>query len=153
MVNTLSNLVLLAHLAPAMADRGGGHVTAIASLAGLVGMPLRSALQREQGGPRIDRGIGARRARAAGDHLHRRVPRLRGHADVPRQRIRKPSGAGRWQRLREATGATYPVGARDAAERIYMATLRRRETLAFPATRACQAEVVAMPCRRRFATG
>ena len=47
--------------------------------------------------------------------------------------FRKPSGAGGWQRLREALGAAYPVPSRDAAERIYMATLRRRETLAFPA--------------------
>jgi short-subunit dehydrogenase len=31
--------VLLSHLAPAMVSRGGGHVTAIVSLAGLIGMP------------------------------------------------------------------------------------------------------------------
>ena len=41
-VNSLSNLVLLSHLAPAMAKRGGGHVTAIVSLAGLVGMPYEA---------------------------------------------------------------------------------------------------------------
>ena len=41
-VNSLSNLVLLSHLAPAMARRGGGHVTAIASLAGLLGMPYEA---------------------------------------------------------------------------------------------------------------
>ena len=41
-VNSLANLVLLSHLAPAMAKRGGGHVTAIASLAGLIGMPYEA---------------------------------------------------------------------------------------------------------------
>jgi short-subunit dehydrogenase len=41
-VNSLSNLVLLSHLAPGMAARGAGHVTAIASLAGLVGMPYEA---------------------------------------------------------------------------------------------------------------
>ena len=41
-VLTFSNLVVLAHLAPAMAGRGAGHVTAIASLAGLVGMPFEA---------------------------------------------------------------------------------------------------------------
>src|SRR5215210_8964962 len=41
-VNALSNLVLLSHLAPAMADRGGGHVTAVVSLAGLVGLPYEA---------------------------------------------------------------------------------------------------------------
>ncbi len=41
-VNSLSNLVLLSHLAPAMARRGGGHVTAIASLAALLGMPYEA---------------------------------------------------------------------------------------------------------------
>jgi hypothetical protein len=73
--------------------------------------------------------------------------------DTPMYRanaFRKPSGAGRWQRLREATGVTYPVGARDAAERIYMATLRRRETLAFPAVEHAKLIVArALPARLR----
>ena len=42
-VNALSNLVLLSHLVPAMAERGRGHVTAIVSLAGLVGLPYEAA--------------------------------------------------------------------------------------------------------------
>ena len=42
-VNALSSLVLLSRLAPRMAERGGGHVTAIASLAALSGLPYEAA--------------------------------------------------------------------------------------------------------------
>ena len=116
-VNSLSNLVLLSHLAPAMAERGGGHVTAIVSLAGLVGMPYEAPYS----GSKAALAAIAESARAelepAGDHLHGGLPGLRGHADVPRQRLQ----------------AHLPIPPRDAAERIYMATLARRETLAFPA--------------------
>lgn len=42
-VNAVSNLVLLSHLVPAMAERGRGHVTTIVSLAGLVGLPYEAA--------------------------------------------------------------------------------------------------------------
>ena len=87
-VNALSNLVLLSHLAPAMARRGGGHVTAIVSLAGLVGMPYEApysgskaalAAIADPPGPSSSRG----------DHVHRGLPGLRGHADVPSQRLQE----------------------------------------------------------------
>src|SRR5205814_1128798 len=41
-VNSLSNLVLLSHLAPRMTGGRRGHVTAIVSLAGVVGMPYEA---------------------------------------------------------------------------------------------------------------
>ena len=89
-VNSLSNLVLLSHLAPAMARRGGGHVTAIASLAGLVGMPYEAPYSGSKAALAAIARVGAGRARARGDHLHGGLPGLRRHADVPRQRLQKP---------------------------------------------------------------
>jgi len=150
MVNTLSNLVLLAHLAPAMADRGSGHVTAIASLAGLVGMPFEAPYSASKAA--LASIVESARAEL-GPRGITFTAVFPGFVDTPMYRanaFRKPSGAGRWQRLREATGATYPVGARDAAERIYMATLRRRETLAFPAIEHAKLIVArALPARLR----
>ena len=51
--------------------RGAGHVTAIASLAGLVGMPYEASYSANQGGSGLDRRIRAGRTCAEGDHLHR----------------------------------------------------------------------------------
>jgi short-subunit dehydrogenase/catechol 2,3-dioxygenase-like lactoylglutathione lyase family enzyme len=116
-VNSLSNLVLLAHLVPVMAERGRGHVTAIASLAGLVGMPYEAAYS------------GSKAALAAITESARAelAPKgigftavFPGFVDTPMFRA-------------NAFKHTYSIAPRDAAERIYMATLRRRETLHFPA--------------------
>ena len=74
-----------------------------------------------------------------GDHLHGGLPGLRGHADVPRQRLQEADPASQSHRLRLRAGISYPIAPRDAAERIYMATLRRRESLALPGPRARQA--------------
>jgi short-subunit dehydrogenase/catechol 2,3-dioxygenase-like lactoylglutathione lyase family enzyme len=116
-VNSLSNLVLLSHLAPAMAKRGGGHVTAIASLAGLVGMPYEASYS----GSKAALAAIAESARAElepeGITFTAVFP---GFVDTPMFRA-------------NAFKHTYSIAPRDAAERIYMATLRRRESLHFPA--------------------
>jgi short-subunit dehydrogenase len=116
-VNSLSNLVLLSHLAPAMAKRGSGHVTAIVSLAGLVGMPYEAAYS----GSKAALAAIAESARAElepeGITFTAVFP---GFVDTPMFRA-------------NAFKHTYAIPARDAAERIYMATLRRRESLHFPA--------------------
>jgi short-subunit dehydrogenase len=116
-VNSLSNLVLLSHLGPAMVGRGGGHVTAIVSLAGLVGMPYEAPYS----GSKAALAAIAQSARAElaprGVTFTAVYP---GFVDTPMFRA-------------NAFKHTYRIPSRDAAERIYMATLRRRETLAFPA--------------------
>jgi short-subunit dehydrogenase/catechol 2,3-dioxygenase-like lactoylglutathione lyase family enzyme len=116
-VNSLSNLVLLSHLAPMMANRGGGHVTAIVSLAGLVGMPYEAPYS----GSKAALAAIAESARAElepqGITFTAVFP---GFVDTPMFRA-------------NAFKHTYSITPRDAAERIYMATLRRRESLAFPA--------------------
>ena len=116
-VNSLANLALLSHLAPAMAARGGGHVTAIVSLAALVGMPFESAYS----GSKAALAAIAESARAElepeGITFTAAFP---GFVDTPMYRA-------------NAFKHTYSIAPRDAAERIYMATLGARETLAFPA--------------------
>ena len=116
-VNSLSNLVLLSHLAPAMAKRGGGHVTAIVSLAALVGMPYEAPYS----GSKAALAAIAESARAElepqGITFTAVFP---GFVDTPMFRA-------------NAFKHTYRIAPRDAAERIYMATLRRRESLHFPA--------------------
>ena len=116
-VNSLANLVLLSHLAPAMAKRGGGHVTAIASLAGLIGMPYEAPYS----GSKAALAAIAESARAElepeGITFTAVFP---GFVDTPMYRA-------------NAFKHTYSIAPRDAAERIYMATLARRETLYFPA--------------------
>ena len=47
--------------------------------------------------------------------------------------FKKPDPPASRARLRFGAGISYPIAPRDAAERIYMATLRRRESLHFPA--------------------
>jgi short-subunit dehydrogenase/catechol 2,3-dioxygenase-like lactoylglutathione lyase family enzyme len=115
-VNSLSNLVLLSHLAPAMAKGGGGHVTAIVSLAGLVGMPYEAPYS----GSKAALAAIAESARAElepqGITFTAVFP---GFVDTPMFRA-------------NAFKHTYSIRPRDAAERIYLATLRRRESLAFP---------------------
>lgn len=133
-VNALSNLVLLSHLAPAMAERGRGHVTAIGSLAGLLGMPYEAAYS----GSKAALATFAQSARAE------LVPRgitftevFPGFVDTPMFRA-------------NAFKHTYSVAPRDAAERIYVATLKRRERLGFPAREYARARLAAaLPARLR----
>jgi short-subunit dehydrogenase/catechol 2,3-dioxygenase-like lactoylglutathione lyase family enzyme len=133
-VNALSNLVLLSHLAPAMVERGGGHVTAIASLAGLIGMPYEVAYS----GSKAALATFAQSARAEleprGITFTEVYP---GFVDTPMFRA-------------NAFKHTYFVSPRDAAELIYMATLRRRERLGFPAREYVRARLAAaLPARIR----
>jgi short-subunit dehydrogenase len=133
-VNALANLVLLAHLVPAMAKRGEGHVTAISSLAGLVGMPYESAYS----------GSKAALATIADSARAELEPRgitftavFPGFVDTPMFRA-------------NAFKHTYFVPPRDAAELIYVATLKRRERLGFPAREYAKARLAAtLPARIR----
>ena len=133
-VNALANLVLLSHLAPVMAERGRGHVTAIVSMAGLVGMPYEAAYS----GSKAALAAIADSARAELD------PRgitftavFPGFVDTPMFRG-------------NAFRHTYSVTPRDAAERIYLASLRRRERLGFPAVEYAKARLAALlPARIR----
>ena len=116
-VNSLANLVLLSHLAPAMVSRGGGHVTAIVSLAGLIGMPYEAPYS----GSKAALAAIAESARAELEpHGITFTAVFPGFVDTPMFRA-------------NAFKHTYSIRPRDAAERIYLATLSRRETLAFPA--------------------
>jgi short-subunit dehydrogenase/catechol 2,3-dioxygenase-like lactoylglutathione lyase family enzyme len=127
-VNTLSNLALLAHLAPAMADRGGGHVTVIASLAAVVGMPYEASYS----GSKAALAAIVESARAELEPLAITFTAVfPGFVDTPMFRA-------------NAFKHTYSISPRDAAERIYMATLRRRETLAFPAAEYAKVRLAAM---------
>jgi short-subunit dehydrogenase/catechol 2,3-dioxygenase-like lactoylglutathione lyase family enzyme len=133
-VNALANLVLLSHLAPAMARGNGGHVTAIVSLAGLVGMPYEAAYS----------GSKAALATIADSARAELEPRgitftavFPGFVDTPMFRA-------------NAFKHTYSLTPRDAAERIYVATLQRRERLGFPAGEYAKARLAALlPARIR----
>jgi short-subunit dehydrogenase/catechol 2,3-dioxygenase-like lactoylglutathione lyase family enzyme len=116
MVNSLSNLVLLSHLAPAMAERGGGHVTAIVSLAGLVGMPYEAAYSSSKAALAAIAESARAELEPEGVTFTAVFP---GFVDTPMFRA-------------NAFKHTYSIPPRDAAERIYIATLRRRESLHFP---------------------
>lgn len=133
-VNTLANLVLLSHLAPAMAAHDRGHVTAIVSLAGIVGMPYEAPYSGSKAAL-------ATIAEAARAELEPRgisfTAVFPGFVDTPMFRA-------------NAFKHTYEIPARDAAERIYLATLKRRETLAFPAREYAKARLAAaLPARVR----
>ena len=133
-VNALSNLVLLSRLAPAMAARGRGHVTAIASLAGLLGMPYEAAYS----GSKAALATFAQSARAELE------PRGITFTEVFPGFVDTPMFRG------NAFKHTYSVKPRDAAELIYVATLKRRERLGFPATEYVKARLAAMlPARLR----
>ncbi len=133
-VNALANLVLLAHLAPAMAQRGRGHVTTIVSLAGLVGLPYEAAYS----GSKAALATFARSARAELE------PRGVTFTEVFPGFVDTPMFRG------NAFKHTYFVRPRDAAELIYVATLRRRERLGFPATEYAKARLAAaLPARIR----
>jgi short-subunit dehydrogenase/catechol 2,3-dioxygenase-like lactoylglutathione lyase family enzyme len=133
-VNALSNLVLMSHLAPAMARRGRGHVTAIASLAGLVGIPYEAAYS----GSKAALATIADSARAELEPRGITVTAVfPGFVDTPMFRA-------------NAFKHTYFVPPRDAAELIYAATLKRRERLGFPAVEYAKARIAAaLPARIR----
>jgi short-subunit dehydrogenase/catechol 2,3-dioxygenase-like lactoylglutathione lyase family enzyme len=133
-VNSLSNLVLLSRLAPLMADRGDGHFTAIASLAGLVGMPYEASYSATKAALASIVESARAELEPMGITFTAVFP---GFVDTPMYRA-------------NAFKHTYAIDARDAAERIYMATLRRRETLAFPAREYARVRLAAMlPARIR----
>jgi short-subunit dehydrogenase/catechol 2,3-dioxygenase-like lactoylglutathione lyase family enzyme len=133
-VNALANLVLLSHLMPSMTERGRGHVTAIVSLAGLVGLPYEAAYS----------GSKAALAAIADSARAELEPRgitftavFPGFVDTPMFRA-------------NAFKHTYSLTPRDAAERIYIATLRRRERLGFPALEYARTRLASLlPARIR----
>jgi short-subunit dehydrogenase len=151
-VNLLSNLVLLSDLAPAMARRGGGHVTAIASLAGLVGMPWEAPYSGSKAALAAIAESGRAELAPSGITFTEVFP---GFVDTPMFRanaFRKPSDGSKVssRRLGRRAGPTYPIPPRDAAERIYLATLKRRERLAFPALQYARIRLAAeLPARLR----
>jgi short-subunit dehydrogenase/catechol 2,3-dioxygenase-like lactoylglutathione lyase family enzyme len=116
-VNALANLVLFSHLLPAMAERGGGHVTAIASLAAKLGMPFEASYS----GSKAALAAITESARAElGPKGLTFTTVFPGFVDTPMFRA-------------NAFKHTYSIPARDAAELIYSATVSRRAELHFPA--------------------
>jgi short-subunit dehydrogenase/catechol 2,3-dioxygenase-like lactoylglutathione lyase family enzyme len=133
-VNSLANLVLLSHLVPKMAARGGGHVTAIASLAGLVGMPYEVPYSASKAALATITESARAELQPRGITFTAVFP---GFVDTPMFRA-------------NAFKHPYSIAPRDAAERIYMATLRRRETLHFPALEHAKLRLAsALPARLR----
>lgn len=133
-VNSVSNLVLLSRLAPAMAARGAGHVTAIASLAGLVGMPYEAPYSASKAALASIVESARAELQPRGITFTAVFP---GFIDTPMFRA-------------NAFKHPYSIPPRDAAERIYLATLRRRETVAFPALEYAKVRLAAMlPARLR----
>jgi short-subunit dehydrogenase/catechol 2,3-dioxygenase-like lactoylglutathione lyase family enzyme len=133
-VNALANLVLLSHLAPAMTRWGGGHVTAIASLAGLVGMPFEAAYSGSKAALATITDSARAELEPRGITFTAVFP---GFVDTPMFRA-------------NAFKHTYFVTPRDAAELIYVATLRRRDRLGFPAIEYAKARLAAaLPARIR----
>jgi short-subunit dehydrogenase/catechol 2,3-dioxygenase-like lactoylglutathione lyase family enzyme len=116
-VNALSNLVLLSRLLPAMAERGGGHVTAVASLAALLGLPYEAAYSGSKAA--LSAIVESARGELGPRGLTFTIV-YPGFVDTPmfRDNVFKH---------------TYSIPARDAAERIYLASLERRPELRFPA--------------------
>jgi short-subunit dehydrogenase len=115
--NTLANLVLFEHLLPAMASRGRGHVTAIASLAGLIGMPYEATYSASKAA--LASAMDSARAELGPRGLTFTTV-FPGFVDTPMFR-------------QNAFKHTYSIAPREAAERIWRATARRRPTLHFPA--------------------
>jgi short-subunit dehydrogenase/catechol 2,3-dioxygenase-like lactoylglutathione lyase family enzyme len=126
-VNVQSNFVLLSRLMPAMVGRGG-HVTAIASLAGVVGMPYEAPYSASKAA--LASLVESARAELEPKGITFTAV-FPGFVDTPMFRA-------------NAFKHTYSIPARDAAERIYLATLRRRETLAFPAREYAKIRFAAM---------
>ena len=133
-VNSLANLVLLSHLVPKMAARGGGHITAIASLAGVVGMPYEAPYSASKAALATITESARAELEPRGITFTAVFP---GFVDTPMFRA-------------NAFKHPYAIAPRDAAERIYMATLRRRETLHFPALEHAKLRLArALPARVR----
>ena len=133
-VNSVANLVLLAHLGPTMAKCGGGHVTAIVSLAGVVGMPYEAPYSASKAA--LAAITESARAELA-PHGITFTAIFPGFVDTPMFRS-------------NAFRHTYSIEPRDAAERIYVATLKRREKLAFPAREYARVRLAALlPARIR----
>ncbi|HYU59475.1 MAG TPA: SDR family NAD(P)-dependent oxidoreductase [Solirubrobacterales bacterium] len=133
-VNALSSLVLLSRLAPGMADRGGGHVTAIASLAALVGTPYEAAYSGSKAA--LVNIVESARAELGPRGLTFTTV-FPGFVDTEMFR-------------QNAFRHTYSIPARDAAERIYRASLDRRPELAFPGREYAKAGVARLvPARLR----
>ena len=150
-VNSLANLVLLSHLAPAMSRRGGGHVTAIVSLAGLLGMPWEAPYSASKAALAAIAESARAELEPKGITFTEVFP---GFVDTPMFRanaFQKPShGTSLARRIGRSAGITYPIPPRDAAERIYLATLRRRQRLAFPIREYARIRVAAaLPARIR----
>ena len=116
-VNVLANLVLLSHLLPGMAERGAGHVTAIASLAALLGMPYEAPYSGSKAA--LAAAVESTRAELAPRGITCTTV-FPGFVDTPMFR-------------HNAFKHHYALEPRDAAERIHAATLARRPTLTFPA--------------------
>ena len=133
-VNSLANLVLLSHLAPRMAERGAGHVTAIASLAGVVGMPFEAPYSASKAALAAIADSARAELAPLGITFTAVFP---GFIDTPMFRA-------------NAFKKPYSIPPRDAAERIYMATLERRERLAFPLREYAKVRLAAaLPARLR----
>lgn len=133
-VNVLANLVLLAHLLPRMAERRSGHVTAIASLAALLGMPYEAPYSGSKAA--LAAAVESTRAELAPRGITCTTV-FPGFVDTPmfqHNAFKKPKHPPA-TRLAVTLGAkiTYSLEPRDAAERIHAATLARRATLTFPA--------------------
>jgi short-subunit dehydrogenase/catechol 2,3-dioxygenase-like lactoylglutathione lyase family enzyme len=133
-INTQANYVLLARMLPAMAERGRGHVTAIASLAGLLGLPYEGSYSASKAA--LATLVESARAELGTSGLTFTTV-FPGFIDTAMFRA-------------NAFRHTYSIPPRDAAERIYAATLERRPELSFPATeRAKIALARALPPRLR----
>jgi short-subunit dehydrogenase len=132
--NALSNLVLLARLLPAMAERGSGHVTAIASLAALLGMPYEASYSGSKAALAAIAEAGRAELGPRGITFTTVFP---GFVDTPMFRA-------------NAFKHPYSIPARDAAEHIHAATLERRPTLSFPARERGRIELARfLPARLR----
>ena len=137
-INTLSNLVLMQRLLPGMTARGEGHVTAIASLAALIGTPYEGVYSGTKAA--LAKLIDSARSelRGTGVTFTTAFP---GFIDTPLM----------WN---NAYKHPYVVPLREAAERIHRATLKRRSTVAFPArerVRIALGNLVPSTLRDRFA--
>lgn len=116
-INTLANLVLMQRLLPGMVVRGRGHVTAIASLAAHVGTPYEGVYSATKAALAKLMDSARGELRGTGVTFTTAFP---GFIDTPLM----------WANVYKHP---YVVPLRDAAERIYASTLKRRATVAFPA--------------------
>jgi short-subunit dehydrogenase len=133
-VNALSSLVLLSRLVPRMAQRGRGHVTAIASLAALLGLPYEAAYSGSKAA--LVNIVESARAEL-GPRGVTFTTVFPGFVDTEMFR-------------HNAFKHTYSIPARDAAERIYRASLERRPELGFPGREYAKAGIARfVPARVR----